>query len=276
MMKQIPNIFTLLSLVFGCLAVMYALQPGLVPQYTVTDGGVAPYLNENTGVQYVNIPEKIQLASVFIGLAALVDFLDGFLARLLKAQSEMGKQLDSLSDLVSFGVAPGMVLLQLLRLAYAQQPDGLDINIIWLLPAFLLPAAGAYRLARFNTDPSQSKTFKGVPIPAAGLLIASFPLIAFFGMGTAFEPLRIAFVHLLSNKWFLYAVIFIVSYLMVCQLPMAALKFANFSVKDNWPKFLLVAICLAGAVILQWLAVPLVFVIYVILSLLIKQKTHDV
>jgi CDP-diacylglycerol--serine O-phosphatidyltransferase len=275
-MKQIPNIFTLLNLVCGCIAIMYVLQPGLVPQYTVGDTGVSPYLNENTGVQYVNIPEQIQLASAFIGLAAVIDFLDGFVARLMKVSSEMGKQLDSLADVVSFGVAPGMIILQLLRLAYAQQADGLDVSVIWLLPAFIIPAAGAYRLARFNIDTQQSCGFKGVPIPAAGLLIASFPLIAFFGAGEFIEPARVVFLHLLSNTWFLYGVIIVISYLMVSTLPMMALKFKNLTIKDNWPKFLLVIITILAGIILHWLAVPVVFVIYVVLSLLIKPKTHDV
>lgn len=299
-MKQIPNIFTLLNLVCGCIAIMYILQPGLVPQYTIGEGGgAAPFLNDTTGVQYINIPEQIQMASLFIGIAAVIDFLDGLVARLLKASSEMGKQLDSLSDVVSFGVAPGMIMFQLLRLAYAQQPDGLDINIIWLLPAFIVPAAGAYRLARFNIDTEQSYGFKGVPIPAAGLLIASFPLLAFFApagfnestytgvlnilvhaynviISGITEPLHTGFLHLLSNKWCLYAIILLISYLMVSTLPLMALKFKNLSVKDNWPKFLLVAITVVAALILQWLAVPVVFVIYVVLSLLIKQKTHDV
>jgi len=276
-MKQIPNFFTLLNLVFGCIAVMYALQPGLVPQYTITEGGnAAPYLNESTGVQFINIPEQIQLASLFIGLAAVVDFLDGFVARLLRATSELGKQLDSLSDVVSFGVAPGMILLQLLRLAYAQQPDGLEVSIIWLLPAFIVPAAGAYRLARFNIGVDQGNVFTGVPIPAIGMLVASFPLIAFFNNGGFAGPAQIGFLHLLSNKWFLYALIVLLSYLMVSPLPMMALKFKNFSIKGNLPQYLLIALAIISAIILQWLAVPVVFVIYVVLSLLIKQKTHDV
>lgn len=268
-MKQIPNIFTLLNLIFGCVAIMYTLQPGLVPQY----------IDENTGVQFVNIPEQIQLASIFIGCAAVIDFLDGFVARLLKASSEMGKQLDSLADVVSFGVAPGMIILQFLRLSYAGQENGLDINIIWLLPAFIIPAAGAYRLARFNIDTEQSFGFKGVPIPAAGLLIASFPLIAFMDFSSPIpgvDALNKGFIHLLSNKWFLYGVILAISYLMVSTLPMQALKFKNLTVKDNWPKIVLLVITVLSGVFLHWLAVPFVFVVYVVLSLLIKQKPHDI
>jgi CDP-diacylglycerol--serine O-phosphatidyltransferase len=188
----------------------------------------------------------------------------------------MGKQLDSLADVVSFGVAPGMILLQFLRLAYASQENGLNISVIWLLPAFLVPAAGAFRLARFNTDAEQSYSFKGVPIPAAGLLIASFPLIAFFDSNLvipALQPLHTGFIHLLANKWFLYFVIVIVSWLMVSTLPMMALKFTSLLAKSNWPKFLLIAIALVAGIFLQWLAVPVIFIVYVVLSLLFKPKT---
>src|SRR3712207_2952421 len=115
------------------------------------------------------LPEKIYWASVFIGIAAAIDFLDGLVARILHVSSDMGKQLDSLADLVSFGVAPGMIVYQFLRLSYAQQENGLDVSALWLLPAFIIPCAGAYRLGRFNLDTEQSYGFKGVPIPAAGL-----------------------------------------------------------------------------------------------------------
>ena len=164
-MKQIPNLFTLLNLVFGCLAIVFILQNG------ITVSGNAD------GANLIDIPEKIWMASLFIGLAAVVDFLDGFVARLFKASSEMGKQLDSLADVVSFGVAPAMIMYQFLRLSYAQEESSLDTSIVWLLPAFIIPCAAAWRLARFNLDTSQSHTFKGMPVPAAGIFVASLPLI---------------------------------------------------------------------------------------------------
>ena len=136
--------------------------------------------------------------------------MDGFVARLLKASSEIGKQLDSLADVVSFGVAPGLIVYQFLRLSYAQQENGLDISTLWLLPAFIIPCAGAYRLARFNIDTAQSNGFKGVPIPAAGLLIASFPLIYWITYDAIFW-----IIPVLINKWFWYGVIIIVSWLMI-------------------------------------------------------------
>lgn len=252
-MKQIPNIFTLLNLLCGCIAIVYIVQPGIIA--TVN----------NDGDQFVITPEQAVMGSLFIGIAAVIDFLDGFVARLFKATSELGKQLDSLADVVSFGVAPGMVLFEFLKMSYAQQDGGLDVNMLFIVPAFIVPCAGAYRLARFNIDTGQSQGFKGVPIPAAGLLIASFPLI-FWSANNA------AITQLLINKWFLYGVVLVVSYLMVSTLPMMALKFKNFGVKDNWPKFLLVGIAALAGIFLQWLAVPVVFVIYVLLSLLLKPK----
>jgi len=252
-MKQIPNIFTLLNLFFGCLAIVSIMQTGL--SFTV----------DANGDNLVVIPEKIYLASIFIGLAAVIDFLDGFVARLLKAYSELGKQLDSLADTVSFGVAPGLIAYQFLRLSFAQQPDGLDVSMLWLLPALILPCAGAYRLARFNIDPAQSHSFKGVPIPAAGLLFASFPLVYWYSNNDVI-------IRILLNKWFWYAAVLVVSYLMVSRLPMLALKFNGMSFKKLLPFIILALITLAAAISFGWLAVPVAFIAYVILSLSFKQQ----
>ena len=219
-MKQIPNLFTLLNLVFGCLAIVFTLQNGIM--ITV----------DAQGTELVYIPEKIWMASLFIGIAAVVDFLDGFVARLFKASSEMGKQLDSLADVVSFGVAPGMIIYQFLRLSFAQGEGGLDTSLLWLLPAFILPCAAAWRLARFNLDTSQSFSFKGMPVPAVGIFVASLPLI-YWNVNEAWAQ------ELLLNKWFLYALVVILSWLMVSNIPLMSLKFKDFSVKNNWPKYLL-------------------------------------
>ena len=253
-MKQIPNIFTLLNLFLGCIAIVFALQTE----------NISIYVGEDLSSHY-NIPEKISIASYFIFAAAVIDFLDGFVARLLNASSEMGKQLDSLSDVVSFGVAPSVILYQLLRISFIKEENGLEISIAWLLPAFIVACAGAYRLARFNLDNSQSYGFKGVPIPAAGLLIASFPLILHFG--NSFVDVS----EWLTNKWVLYAVILVVSWLMVSKLPLMAFKFKNYSIKNNLPKIILLVVAIIAAFIFHWLAVPIVFIVYIILSLLYKQ-----
>lgn len=253
-MKQIPNIFTLLNLVAGCLAIMYSFQYGLTIS---TDVG---------GDNLVVIPEKIFFASICIGVAAIIDFLDGLVARLLGASSEMGKQLDSLADVVSFGVAPSCIAYQFLRLSYAQQTDGLDISTLWLMPAFLMAAAGAYRLARFNIDDAQGITgFKGVPIPAAGLLIASFPLIYWYSDNDMI-------IQILINKWFWYAVILVVSYLMVSTLPMLAFKFSSVTFRKLLPFLGLALLAALVGLFFGWLAAPVTFIAYVLVSLLFKQS----
>jgi|SRR5579863_3195542 len=254
-MKIIPNLFTLLNLFFGCLAVILILQNGIIALDN-TDG---------SGQQLIGMPEKTALASIFIGLAALVDFLDGLVARLFKATSPLGKELDSLADVVSFGVAPGMILYQLLRLSFAQQADGLDVSAVWLLPALLIPCAAAYRLARFNIDSSQEYGFKGVPTPAAGLLIASLPLIRWYTSSRLVETA-------LLNKWVLYGLILIVGYLMVSNLPLMAMKFNNSSLRSNMPKIILLVLAIVAAIFLQWLAVPVVFLFYIVVSLAFKNK----
>jgi CDP-diacylglycerol---serine O-phosphatidyltransferase len=255
-MKNLPNLFTLLNLIFGCIAIVFALQIEHINIYT----------NDEFTSSF-NIPEKLSYAALFLYASALVDFLDGFVARFFKSSSEMGKQLDSLADVVSFGVAPGVIFYQLLRMSFIREENGLDVSVIWLLPAFLFAAAAAYRLAKFNLDTSQSCGFKGVPTPAAGLLVASFPLILHYGS---------SFINVsewLVNKWVLYALIVILSWLMVSRLPMIALKFKDFSVKNDMPKIILLVIGLLSAIFLKWLAVPIIFIAYIILSLAFKNKT---
>lgn len=257
-MKQIPNIFTLLNLFAGVLAVIFALQTNAV------------FIYQNDAYQSsFNIPEKISWAAICILVAALIDFLDGFVARLLNATSEMGKQLDSLSDVVSFGVAPAVIIYQLLRFSYARETDGLYVSIVALLPAIIIACAAAYRLARFNLDTNQQYSFKGVPVPAIGILIASFPLILHFSGNSSINAIFI-------NKWFLYAVILITSYLMVSKLRMIALKFNQFKGPAFWSVLILAFIAVVTAIIWQWLAVPVTFIFYVLISLFIKNQNTDV
>lgn len=245
----IPNIFTLLNLFFGCMAVVFALQTN----------AVIIYVNDDFSSSF-NLPEKLTWAAICIIIAACIDFLDGFVARLLKATSTLGKELDSLSDVVSFGVAPGVILYQLLKFSYAREENGLDVSILALAPAFILSCAAAYRLAKFNLDESQSLSFKGVPVPAVGLLIASFPLILHFNTVGSIN-------NLLVNKWLLYALIIILSYLMVSGIRMMALKFPDYTLKNNMPKVILLAIAVIAAIFLHWLAVPVIFLFYIIISL---------
>lgn len=248
----VPNLFTLLNLLFGCVAIVLILQTG----ETIVQ-------LDATGAAQVFLPEKIWWGALFIFAAAAVDFLDGFLARMLKAFTEMGKQLDSLSDMVSFGVAPGTILYQLLRMGYAQRENGLDVSTAALLPAFLFTCAVAWRLAKFNISTNQSDSFRGVPSPAAGLLVASFPLIIlyqYFGIQQLF-----------INPWFLYGVIVLLSYLMLSNRTFMAIKFKDFSFKNNLLKYILLSVSLVLIVALQWLAVPLIFLLYLLFSLFSKR-----
>jgi CDP-diacylglycerol--serine O-phosphatidyltransferase len=178
----------------------------------------------------------------------------------------MGKQLDSLSDVVSFGVAPSMILYQLLRYSYMKDSGVIDTSIWPLLPAFLVACAGAYRLARFNIDASQAYGFKGLPIPAAGILVASFPLIM-LDQGN--------WMHMsewLTNKWVLYTVIILLSLLMVSKLPLMALKFTDWSFKSNMPKYILAATAILAGILIGWLAIALTLVVYIVLSLAFKKQ----
>jgi CDP-diacylglycerol--serine O-phosphatidyltransferase len=250
-MKQIPNLFTLLNLFFGCIAIVFILQNGII------------ITSDNTGGELIDVPEKIWWASLFIGLAAVVDFVDGFVARLFKSTSPIGQQLDSLADLVSFGVAPAMIIYQFLRLSFAQQEGGMDISMSWLLISFLLPCAAAYRLARFNVDSGSSLSFKGLPVPATGIFVGSLPLLYWYSN-------KKWLIDLLLNKWFLYGLIFLLSFLMVSSLPMMSLKFKDFTLKHNWKKYLLAVIAILSVLLFKWLAIPFVFICYVLLSLALK------
>ncbi len=252
-MKQLPHFFTLLNLFFGCIALICILQNGITILYL------------NDGTQYVDIPEKIWLAPLFIGLAALADFIDGFLARWLKASSTLGRELDSLADLVSFGVAPGMILYQFLRMSYMRQADGADVSMLLLLPAMILPCAAAFRLAVFNLDQSQSLSFRGIPVPAVGLMVASFPLI-YWTKNSNWV------INLLLNKWVIYILILLLGYVMVSRFRVMSMKFSRGSSGQNLPRVILFIIALVSIFIFQWLAVPVIFLFYIVLSLIFKNR----
>ena len=236
--KQIPNLFTLLNLFFGCVAIVYITMPGII----ITVG--------EAGNDIIEIPLQIYRASVCLALAAVVDYFDGFLARLLDSSSEMGKQLDS-----------SLIAYQFLRLSYAQDIDGLSASWVLLLPVFILPCAAAYRLARFNISAPSTAGFTGVPVPAIGLLFASFPVMYWY------EPIV---TDLLLNKWFWYVVVLVCSYLMVSTLPMMAFKFNQISFKKLLPLIILASIGAISALSFGWIAVPIVFIAYVVLSLSLK------
>ena len=187
------------------------------------------------------------------------------IARILKQSSPLGRELDSLADVVSFGVAPGLIIYQFLRMSFMRQQDGADISMIWLLPALILPCAAAYRLAVFNLDTTQGKSFKGIPVPAVGLMIASFPLIYWTRNSSSV-------MELLINKWVLYAVVALLSFGMVSRIPMLSLKAGGKQDPQTLPRLILIVLALAAVILLQWLAVPLIFLFYIVLSLAFKNR----
>ncbi|MCD6354543.1 MAG: CDP-alcohol phosphatidyltransferase family protein [Prolixibacteraceae bacterium] len=211
--QQIPNFITTLNLVSGTLSVIFAIDGHLI------------------------------WAGVFICVAAVFDFLDGFTARLLNAHSEIGKQLDSLSDLISFGLAPGTILFTLLEFSlFGENQPIYEINAQWyewliLLSSFLLPAFGAIRLARFNLATGNEPFFRGLPIPANGLLWASFGLMLQF---PGHEEL---FKIIFTTKNLLFFEILTAS-LMVSNLPMFTLKIKSLKISENWYRYLFLLIAL--------------------------------
>ena len=177
----------------------------------------------------------------------------------------MGKQLDSLADVVSFGVAPACIVFQFLRMALANDVNALSHNSLLLAPAFLIPMAGAFRLGRFNLDASQTSYFKGVPIPMIGILTAAFPLIYW-------QSPSLLLSKMLLSPLFWYAYILLVSFLMVMKLPMLALKSLGNKKQLILPLLLVVLEVVVTAFFYRWLAIPFGFIGYCLVSLF-YQKT---
>ncbi|HEY6160534.1 MAG TPA: CDP-alcohol phosphatidyltransferase family protein [Bacteroidia bacterium] len=275
--KNIPNFFTCLNLLCGCIGIVLAFRGELV------------------------------WTAYMVGIAAVMDFLDGFVARLLKVHSEIGKQLDSLADMVTFGVVPGVVMFKLFQesIFYYGWPEDIQgpnailpgsFGDLWidfnnpltswqlLLPfsAFLITIFSAIRLAKFNIDTRQADSFIGVPTPANSILICSLPLVLFTGNHlnecadggySGIGPL-IKFwkngpdflQQWIMNPWFLLGLTLVMSFLLVAELPLFALKFKNFSWKDNKIRFIFLALCLALLIIFRQLGIPFIIVLYILMS----------
>jgi len=230
--NNIPNLITLMNLISGSIAIILAFSG------------------------------EMTLASWFIILAAIFDFLDGLAARLLHAKSDIGAQLDSLADVVSFGLAPS-VIMYLLLLQSPGRP-GWSAGTINLLPfaALLLVTCGAYRLAKFNTDSTQADGFKGLPIPSTGLFVAALPLI----LNQYNETGELA--KFILNHYTLLAIVIFLSWLMVSNIPMLALKFKNLKWRDNGPQFILLGAAVILFAFIQFSALPVIIFLYVIISVI--------
>lgn len=232
MKKHLPNFITCLNLLCGCLAVVQAFNGNLVN---------CAYL-------------------VFLGM--VFDFLDGMLARLLKAYSAIGKELDSMADMVSFGLVPGVLVYKLLEQAHPEiiSEDPYFLTVIKFFP-FIITIFSALRLAKFNIDTRQTTSFIGVPTPAVALFFASFPLVIAQGTNTIG-------IRLISNPYVLVGLTLVMSFLLVSEIPLFSLKFKNLRWKDNRIQFIFLMLILPLALFFFYSAIPMVFFLYVILSLL--------
>ncbi len=256
-MKNIPNFITLSNLILGCMAIVFTLQNGWI--WVEDNSQIAGYRVE---LQV----EELFMASLFIALAAVVDFFDGFVARWMNVQGEMGKQLDSLADVVSFGVAPSMIVFQFLRLSLAKQDDGLSASFLWLLPAFALAGAAAWRLVRFNIDTgTPAFYFRGTPVPSVGITVAALPLI-WWQANSQWE------IDFLTNRWILYGFVAILSGLMVSNVPIMSNKPAQKSIHGFLPHICVAITGLTGGVFLGWWAVPVTFAAFVLFSVVFKSR----
>lgn len=238
----IPNSVSLLNLLSGCIAVLFAVHSNFVA------------------------------ASAFVFLGIFFDFFDGLLARKLNVQSNLGIQLDSLADMVTSGLVPGIVIFKLLSLSVdAPEVAGqnewstafnfsdLRIEPIALL-GLLITLASAYRLAKFNIDEDQQSYFKGLPTPANTLLVLSLPLIIEFQNSALVT-------NLILNKWFLIAFTFLSCYLLNSNIKLLALKFKDWSISNNLNRYILIITTIILLLLFQFIAIPIIILFYIFLSI---------
>jgi CDP-diacylglycerol--serine O-phosphatidyltransferase len=245
-MRHLPNILTSINLLCGCLAIV-ALQDG------------TPYL-----------------AYGFFFIALIMDFLDGMVARALNAYSELGKQLDSLADLLSFGVFPGFLWL---KLFYSSQwnigASAIIGNLLLPVLAFLFTLAVALRLAKFNIDERQSTDFLGLPSPAAALFTVGFfywvtnspetlyelgPSILGEGFSSHFNPI-------INQPWFILTILIAISAMMLVEIPMFSLKIKRWQWAGNEIKIIFVALSIVLLLIWQLMALPLIIILFILISI---------
>jgi CDP-diacylglycerol--serine O-phosphatidyltransferase len=233
LVKQIPNFITLGNLLSGTVAVIFAVEG------------------------------DYKTAALLVCIGIVFDFFDGFVARLLNVSGELGKQLDSLADMVTSGVVPGIIMYKLIQNNLFHTPHSLfeDSILGFSLLGLILTLGACYRLAKFNIDTRQSDSFIGLPTPAMSLFVISLPLIQ--------EYSNIEFVqNLIANNYFLIAVTLLLTYLMNAELPLFSLKFKEYSVKNNLMKYLFLVVSLLMIIFLQYISIPLIIILYIILSII--------
>ena len=199
------------------------------------------------------------MASVMIFAAGLFDFLDGFSARLLKAHSPIGGDLDSLSDVVSFGVAPGFIMYHLIREGMVEPIWPLGQVSLFACFAFLLPVFSAVRLAKFNVDTRQTTSFIGLPTPPMAIFMASLPL-AMWQLGVLGQPVLSPYLCL--------GIVILFSVMMVCNLNFFSFKIKTLSWKGNEIRWIFLIIAVVGFAIYRFVALPFILLIYILMSVL--------
>jgi CDP-diacylglycerol--serine O-phosphatidyltransferase len=243
MKKHLPNLLTLGNLFCGTLATIFAAEGSFV------------------------------LAGLFVVIGIFLDFFDGFAARLLNVSGELGKQLDSLADMVTSGVVPGIIMFKLLATTHDLGAVGKEtVAMNWVgfkfapiqLIGLVLTLGACYRLAKFNIDTRQSESFIGLPTPAMSLFVISLPLILKYS--------DIEFVqNLITNNYFLILITLLLTYLMNAEIPLFSLKFKEYSMKNNVVKYLFLLTSLGLILTLHFISIPIIIILYVTLSLVQKK-----
>jgi CDP-diacylglycerol--serine O-phosphatidyltransferase len=247
MIKQLPNIISSLNLLCGCVAIFFAVSGDLVT------------------------------ASLFVFFGIFFDFFDGLAARLLNAQTDVGLEFDSLADMITSGVAPAIVMVQLLNEAYFGSSidlsetfsrDGWNTGYINYLPfiGLLIAIASGYRLAKFNVDTRQTTSFIGLPTPANTLLILSLPLILHFQYSAWIEGI-------ILNKWFLIGLTIVSSILLNAEIPLFALKFKTWGLQKNAIRYTFLILCAVALAWLKFIAIPFIILLYILMSLIWKERS---
>lgn len=235
--KYIPNTLTSLNLISGFIAIILAFN-----------------------VNYLSI------AAYFIFIAVCFDFTDGLAARVLNAYSEFGKQLDSLADAISFGVAPGVFAFHLLEFSSANINDNSSVFLYAITLAAIIPLFSVFRLAKFNIDTRQNNSFRGLPTPASAIFFASLVIIV-LNLNSSL------ITNIILNTYVLTGIIIADALLMICDLPMFALKMKTLAIKDNIIQYSFIILSVVLFVAFQLLAIPLIIIVYILISLLLWIKT---
>jgi CDP-diacylglycerol--serine O-phosphatidyltransferase len=227
MKKYIPNFLTCCNALFGSISIVFAFKGFL------------------------------ETAALLIVCAAIFDFLDGFAARILNAKSAIGADLDSLVDVISFGIAPAAILYKWMDFCFINLQPELQFFPLTLLPyfAFIMVPVSAYRLAKFNNDERQKQDFYGLATPANAFFIAFLPFAA-------------DHIAQLDNFWILLGLTFIFSILLIVELPMFSLKFTNYRFKANWVRYLFLLLSAFLLIAFQLAAFPLIILLYIFISLI--------